>query len=61
MLVEDLAALDSLSVSDVVEELRQRFENKKFQTFIGDILISINPYENCQIYNEEVSHFKLLC
>lgn len=56
MLLEDLTMLDDISDSSVLNELKQRFENKKFQTFVGDILISINPYENNDdIYGEEVS------
>lgn len=55
LLVEDLAALDTLTDHSVLEELKQRFENKEFQTFIGDILLTINPYVNCPIYGEDVS------
>lgn len=55
LLVEDLAALDTLTDNSVLEELKQRFRNKDFQTFIGDILLPINPYEDCAIYGEEVS------
>lgn len=56
LLVEDLAALDNLSDNHVLDELKQRFENKDFQTYVGDILITINPYENCDIYGEKVSN-----
>lgn len=58
LLVEDLAALDTLTDSTVLEELKQRFETKKFQTFIGDILLTINPYEHCTIYGHDVSYIE---
>lgn len=54
MVAEDLASLDELSDTAVLNELQKRFEKKEHQTFIGDILMIINPYETCNIYGEEV-------
>lgn len=61
MNVEDLAALDRLTEDSILKELQARMKQNQFQTFIGDILLVLNPNERQDIYGEEVSwqHFQI--
>uniref|UniRef100_A0A182NBP7 non-specific serine/threonine protein kinase n=1 Tax=Anopheles dirus TaxID=7168 RepID=A0A182NBP7_9DIPT len=43
--VEDLAALEQLSEETILEEISQRYKNGNTYTFVGDVLISLNPNE----------------
>lgn len=53
--VEDLAALDYLTEDSILKELESRTTNGNFQTYIGDILLTLNPNEHQNIYTKEVS------
>ncbi|XP_052892100.1 neither inactivation nor afterpotential protein C [Anopheles moucheti] len=44
--VEDLAALEHLSEETILEEVSQRYKAGNTYTFVGDVLISLNPNEN---------------
>lgn len=57
MYVEDLAALQIISEKTILRELNGRLKAGHFQTFIGDILLILNPTERPNIYGNEV----LLC
>lgn len=54
MNVEDLAALDRLSEDIILQELHARLKKGQFHTFIGDVLLVLNPNERQDIYNDEV-------
>lgn len=56
MLVEDLAALDHISDVRILEEIKRRMEKKMFHTFIGDILMILNPNEESDVYGEKVMY-----
>ena len=49
--VEDLCNLEELSEQDMFSNLRARFNNKNIYTYVGSILISVNPYYYYSIYN----------
>ena len=49
--VEDLCSLEELSEQDMLSNLRARFNNKNIYTYVGSILISVNPYYYYSIYN----------
>nr|CAH7760761.1 unnamed protein product [Callosobruchus chinensis] len=53
---EDLAALRTITESEVVEVLEKRMELGEHYSFIGDILLALNP--NCRrtFYGEEYHH-----
>ncbi|XP_064213013.1 neither inactivation nor afterpotential protein C isoform X2 [Tribolium castaneum] len=53
ILAEDLASLDSLQEEDVMKLLEARFKSGQFQTFIGEILLILNPNEKKDIYGDE--------
>lgn len=48
--IDDLAGLEVLTEETIVEQLRKRYESNQIYTNIGDILISINPFENLGLY-----------
>ncbi|XP_318814.5 neither inactivation nor afterpotential protein C [Anopheles gambiae] len=48
--VEDLAALEQLSEETILEEITQRYKNGNTYTFVGDVLISLNPNETIPEY-----------
>lgn len=60
MHVEDLAALDRLSEEAIIQELEARFKENYFHTFIGDILLVLNPNQHLNIYNDKVIFQKLI-
>ncbi|KAI4465640.1 hypothetical protein MML48_3g00022028 [Holotrichia oblita] len=51
--VEDLAALDYLTEDSILRELESRTADGNFQTYIGDILLTLNPNEHQNIYTKE--------
>ena len=51
----DLATLEQLNEDTIVSQLLNRFEQEQIYTYIGDILIAINPFTELNIYNEQVS------
>ncbi|XP_012256582.2 myosin-IIIb-like isoform X3 [Athalia rosae] len=50
MYVDDLAALDLLSEDGIVEQLQNRYEQAQIYTYIGDILVAVNPFANLGLY-----------
>ena len=38
----------------MVSCLRSRYEDLRIYTYIGNVLIAINPFQTVNIYNEEV-------
>lgn len=55
MNVEDLAALDRLTEDIILQELSARLKKGQFHTFVGDILLVLNPNEQQDIYGQEVN------
>ncbi|KAF7992951.1 hypothetical protein HCN44_005732 [Aphidius gifuensis] len=53
MLSEDLAGLEVLTEDTILDELHDRLRRGEFQTFIGDILVILNPNEIQDIYGFE--------
>lgn len=54
MQVEDLAALDCLTEDNLLCELQIKYQKGIFMSFIGDVLLILNPNTNEDLYNEEV-------
>ncbi|XP_034180215.2 myosin-IIIb isoform X1 [Osmia lignaria lignaria] len=50
MYMDDLAALDMLSEDAIVEQLQHRYEQAQIYTYIGDILVAVNPFTNLGLY-----------
>ncbi len=42
----------------IVDQLEQRYTNNVIYTYIGDILVAVNPFTELSIYSDRV---RLLC
>ncbi|XP_004466213.2 unconventional myosin-Ia [Dasypus novemcinctus] len=51
--VEDLVLLEPLAQESLIKNLQLRYENKEIYTYIGDVVISVNPYQQLPIYGPE--------
>ncbi|XP_055063389.2 myosin-IIIb isoform X2 [Misgurnus anguillicaudatus] len=54
-LPEDLANLSELNEQSLLELLTARFKQNHIYTYIGDILVAVNPFKYLSIYEREVS------
>ncbi|KAK9451618.1 P-loop containing nucleoside triphosphate hydrolase protein [Limtongia smithiae] len=52
--VSDLTLLSKVSEDAINENLKKRFENGLIYTYIGHVLISINPFRDLGIYSDEL-------
>nr|XP_057917310.1 unconventional myosin-XV [Doryrhamphus excisus] len=52
--VEDLSQLQEVCDSSVLLNLKKRFDRDCVYTYIGNMLLSINPYKPLNIYSEEL-------
>ncbi|CAH0715856.1 unnamed protein product, partial [Brenthis ino] len=51
--VSDFVLLDNLTTDKFIENLQLRFQNNKIYTYIGEVLVSVNPYKNLDIYGQQ--------
>lgn len=55
LLVEDISTLEVLTEDSIVNLLYDRFEKGLIYSFIGDILLALNPDEYCErLFSDEV-------
>eukprot|EP00043_Microstomoeca_roanoka_P015730 m.157834 g.157834 ORF g.157834 m.157834 type:complete len:1018 (+) comp16320_c2_seq1:150-3203(+) len=54
IVLDNLAELSSLTADAILSQLQRRYEQKNIYTYVGDILIATNPYEQLPIYTEEI-------
>ncbi|KAI5780653.1 myosin IC heavy chain [Peziza echinospora] len=52
--VSDLTLISKISNEAINENLKKRFENQEIYTYIGHVLISVNPFKDLGIYTDEV-------
>ncbi|XP_074518585.1 unconventional myosin-XVB [Halichoeres trimaculatus] len=52
--VEDLSQLEEVCESSVLLNLKKRFQRDCIYTYIGNMLLSINPFKPLSIYTEEL-------
>jgi myosin-3 len=57
MLLEDLAALKEVSEDAVLEELQARHFDGLSYTFVGDVLLYVNPNRDEDLYEKKVNRF----
>ncbi|KAI3356473.1 hypothetical protein L3Q82_017687 [Scortum barcoo] len=51
--VGDMVLLEPLSEDSFLENLRKRFDHNEIYTYIGSVVISMNPYRSLPIYTPE--------
>ncbi|CAG5130111.1 unnamed protein product, partial [Candidula unifasciata] len=51
--VENLALLEVLDEATIVEQLSNRYAQDEIYTYIGDILLAVNPFVSLPIYTDE--------
>ena len=49
----DFVLLDDLTTEAFMANLKLRFEKAKIYTYIGEVVVSVNPYRPMVIYNKE--------
>ncbi|KAM6050180.1 myosin XVB [Theristicus caerulescens] len=53
--IEDLTRLEDVCESSVLLCLKKRFHRNLIYTYIGQILVSVNPFKDLSIYSEDVA------
>ncbi|XP_030624792.1 myosin-IIIa [Chanos chanos] len=53
--VDDLATLEVLDENGVTEQLQKRYAKDQIYTYVGDILIAVNPFHKMDIYTPQHS------
>ncbi|XP_035829712.1 unconventional myosin-VIIa [Aplysia californica] len=53
--VQDLATLAKLDETILLDEIKERYQQNKIYTYVGDILIAVNPFKDLGIYTKEFS------
>ena len=51
--VGDFVLLEQVSTENFMENLKLRFDNEKIYTYIGEVVVSINPYKSLDIYSQK--------
>ncbi|XP_039370490.1 unconventional myosin-Ia isoform X2 [Mauremys reevesii] len=51
--VGDLVLLDPLSEESLLQNLKERFRHQEIYTYIGNVVISVNPYQPLPIYSPQ--------
>ncbi|XP_012888429.1 PREDICTED: unconventional myosin-Ig isoform X2 [Dipodomys ordii] len=49
----DFVLLDQVTMEDFMKNLRLRFETGRIYTYIGEVLVSVNPYQELPLYGPE--------
>ena len=52
--VSDLSLLQVVSEEQLMENLQIRFLHNNIYTCIGDVIVSVNPYQKIEIYDQQV-------
>nr|XP_055038239.1 myosin-IIIa isoform X2 [Misgurnus anguillicaudatus] len=54
--VDDLASLENLDENTVTDQLQKRYAKDQIYTYVGDILIGVNPFHKTELYTPEHSN-----
>lgn len=49
----DFVLLEEVSVESFMENLKLRYKKGKIYSYIGEVVVSVNPYRNLVIYDKE--------
>ncbi|KAI8483301.1 hypothetical protein Bbelb_389050 [Branchiostoma belcheri] len=53
--VSDLTSLPNLDEDVLLQELKARYAADRIYTYVGDILVAVNPFKDVPIYTKEIS------
>ncbi|XP_047481319.1 myosin-IIIb-like isoform X4 [Penaeus chinensis] len=53
--MDDLASMEKLSEEIIVDHLNRRYDTNQIYTYMGDILIAVNPFKEIGVYGEKES------
>lgn len=60
--LDDLAQLAHLDEGILNNELQARYHSQRIYTYVGDILVAFNPYEELPLYGQDVAwRYKEVC
>ncbi|XP_059800553.1 unconventional myosin-Id-like [Hypanus sabinus] len=55
----DFVLLDNLTTKDFLENLKVRFDKNRIYTYIGEVVVSVNPYQQIDLYGRDmIEHYK---
>ena len=54
--MSDLTLISKISNEAINDNLKKRFENAEIYTYIGHVLVSVNPFRDLGIYTDQVLH-----
>lgn len=49
----DFVLLEDISIEAFMENLKLRYQKGKIYTYIGEVLVSVNPYQAMPIYDSK--------
>ncbi|XP_033099808.1 unconventional myosin-XVI-like [Anneissia japonica] len=52
---DDIASLPNLTQNTLLQELMLRYSKDQIYTYVGDILISVNPFKDLPVYSKSIS------
>ncbi|KAK2906094.1 hypothetical protein Q8A73_010037 [Channa argus] len=52
---DDLVNLEFLDEETIISHLQRRYDELQVYTYVGDILIALNPFQNLSIYSPQFS------
>ncbi|CAH2281760.1 unconventional myosin-Ig-like [Pelobates cultripes] len=50
----DFVLLDQVTMEDFMANLKLRFERGRIYTYIGEVIVSVNPYRSMELYGKEM-------
>ncbi|XP_078254605.1 unconventional myosin-Id-like [Rhinoraja longicauda] len=55
----DFVLLDLLTTEELLANLRVRFDKNRIYTYIGEVVVSVNPYQQIDLYGRDmIEHYK---
>uniref|UniRef100_UPI00398E5C28 unconventional myosin-Id-like n=1 Tax=Pristiophorus japonicus TaxID=55135 RepID=UPI00398E5C28 len=55
----DFVLLDSLTIEEFLANLKMRFDKNRIYTYIGEVIVSVNPYQQIDLYGRDmIEHYK---
>ncbi|KAM4689823.1 unconventional myosin-Ig [Discoglossus pictus] len=55
----DFVLLDRVTMEDFMDNLKLRFERGRIYTYIGEVVVSVNPYRSMDLYGKEmIEHYR---